>query len=69
MSVNKVILMGNVGKDPEYKDFDNGGSVAQFTLATTDRAFKTAMVQKYRSAPNGTILFCKMDWQRLQKSM
>ena len=42
MSVNKVILMGNVGKDPEYKDFDNGGSVAQFTLATTDRAFKTA---------------------------
>lgn len=41
MSVNKVILMGNVGKDPECKDFDNGGSVAQFTLATTDRAFKT----------------------------
>lgn len=42
MSVNKVILIGNVGKDPECKDFDNGGSVAQFTLATTDRAFKTA---------------------------
>lgn len=41
MSVNKVILMGNVGKDPEYKDFDNGGSVAQFTLATTKRGFKT----------------------------
>lgn len=42
MSVNKVILMGYVGRDPEYKDFDNGGSVAKFTLATTDRAFKTA---------------------------
>lgn len=41
MSVNKVILMGNVGKDPEYKDFDNGGSVAQFTLATTKRGFTT----------------------------
>lgn len=41
MSVNKVILMGNVGKNPEYKDFDNDGSVAKFTLATTDRAFKT----------------------------
>ena len=41
MSVNKVILMGNVGKDPEYKDFDNGGSVAQFTLATTQRGFTT----------------------------
>ena len=69
MSVNKVILMGNVGKDPEYKDFDNGGSVAQFTLATTEEHLKRQMVQKYRSAPNGTILFCKMDWQRLQKSM
>lgn len=42
MSVNKVILIGYVGKGPEYKDFDNGSSVAQFTLATTDRAFKTA---------------------------
>lgn len=42
MCVNKVILMGYVGKDPEYKDFANGGSVAQFTLATTNRAFKTS---------------------------
>lgn len=40
MSVNKVILMGNVGKDPQITKFDNGGVIAQFTLATTDRAFK-----------------------------
>lgn len=40
MSVNKVILMGHVGKDPEVTVFENGGTVAQFTLATTDRAFK-----------------------------
>lgn len=40
MSVNKVILMGNVGKDPQITQFDNGGVTAQFTLATTDRAFK-----------------------------
>lgn len=42
MSVNKVILMGYTGKDPDVKTFDNGGVVAQFPLATTDRAFKTA---------------------------
>ena len=41
MSVNKVILMGNVGKDPDVKTFDNGGVVAQFPLATTKRGFKT----------------------------
>ena len=41
MSVNKVILMGNVGKDPVVKTFENGGVVAQFTLATTKRAIKT----------------------------
>ena len=41
MSVNKVILMGHTGKDPEVKVFENGGVVAQFTLATTKRAFKT----------------------------
>ena len=40
MSVNKVILMGHVGKDPEVTVFENGGVVAQFTFATTDRAFK-----------------------------
>lgn len=41
MSVNKVILMGHTGKDPEVKTFDNGGVVAQFPLATTKREFKT----------------------------
>ena len=35
-SVNKVILVGNLGKDPETKNFENGGSVCSFTLATTD---------------------------------
>ena len=36
MSVNKVILIGRVGKDPEVKSFDNGGKVVNFTLATDD---------------------------------
>lgn len=40
MSVNKVILLGNVCEDPRIKVFNNGGKVAQFTLATNSRAYK-----------------------------
>jgi len=35
-SVNKVILVGNVGKDPETRSFSNGGKVCNFSLATSD---------------------------------
>ena len=41
MSVNKVILLGNVGREPEIRHIDNNVTVASFTLATTDRAYKT----------------------------
>jgi single-strand DNA-binding protein len=36
-SVNKVILLGNVGKDPEIRSTGGGTLVANFTLATGDR--------------------------------
>src|SRR3954452_24572579 len=36
-SVNKVILLGNVGKDPEIRSSAGGTMVANFTLATSDR--------------------------------
>jgi single-strand DNA-binding protein len=36
-SVNKVILIGNLGKDPEVKYTQSGMAVARFSLATTDR--------------------------------
>ena len=39
MSVNKVILIGNVGKDPDVRYLDNNVSVANFPLATTERGF------------------------------
>lgn len=35
-SVNKVILVGNVGKDPETRSFSNGGQVCSFSLATSE---------------------------------
>ena len=36
MSVNKVILIGNVGKDPEMRHLESGGPVARFPLATSE---------------------------------
>lgn len=36
MSVNKVILVGNVGKDPEVRQLTNDSQVANFSLATSE---------------------------------
>jgi len=36
MSVNKVILVGNVGRDPETRHLDKGVAVSNFSLATTE---------------------------------
>jgi single-strand DNA-binding protein len=35
-SVNKVILIGNLGKDPEVKRFENGAVIASFSIATSE---------------------------------
>lgn len=35
-SVNKVILVGNLGKDPESKSFQNGGKIVKLTVATSE---------------------------------
>ena len=56
MSVNKVILIGNVGKDPEVRYFDNGGSVANFTMATTERGY---------TAANGTQVPDRTEWHNI----
>ena len=56
MSVNKVILIGNVGKDPEVRYYDNGGSVANFSLATTERGY---------TAANGTQVPDRTEWHNI----
>lgn len=39
--MNKVFLKGNVGQDPKITTFQDGGKVAQFTFATTERGYET----------------------------
>ena len=56
MSVNKIILLGHVGKDPEVRYFDNGGAVANFTLATTERGY---------TAANGTQVPDRTEWHNI----
>lgn len=47
-SVNKVILVGNLGKDPEVRKLENGASVAQFSLATSE-SFKDRNTNEIRT--------------------
>lgn len=56
MSVNKVILLGNVGKDPDVRHLDNNVSVASFSLATTERGYTTQ---------NGTQIPDKTEWHNI----
>lgn len=49
--MNIIILQGNVGEDPRIKDFEGGGKVAQFSLATTEKGYKT---QDGREIPDET---------------
>ena len=35
-SVNKVILVGNLGQDPEIRSFQNGGKIANLRIATSE---------------------------------
>lgn len=59
MSVNKVILLGNVGQDPKVKYFDTGSAVATFPLATSDRAYTLA---------NGTQVPERTEWHNIVTS-
>lgn len=56
MSINKAILVGNVGKDPEVRYLDNGVAVATITLATTERGYTLA---------NGTQVPERTEWHNI----
>lgn len=55
--MNQVTLIGNVGKDAEFRQFNDGGSVAQFSIATTERGYKLQ---------NGTEVPDHTDWHYIR---
>ena len=69
MSLNKVQLIGNVGKDPDVRYLDSGVAVATFPLATTDRGYTLANGTQCRNVLNGIISYCGADWQKQQRNM
>ena len=59
MSLNKVILIGNVGKDPTVKYFDSGNAVANFSVATSERGYTLS---------NGTEVPERTEWHNIVAS-
>ena len=54
--MNKVMLIGNVGKDPDIRYYDKDQAVATFPLATTERGY---------TLPNGTKVPDRTDWHNI----
>lgn len=56
MSLNKVMLIGNVGKDPDVRYLDNGVAVASLVLATSERGYRLQ---------NGTEVPERTEWHNV----
>ena len=56
MSLNKVLLIGFVGRDPDVRYFDSGSAVANFPLATSERGYTLA---------NGTTVPERTEWHNI----
>ena len=54
--MNKVMLIGNVGKEPDVRYVDQGVAVARLSLATTERGY---------TLPNGTQVPDRTDWHNI----
>lgn len=62
--VNKVILVGHLGQDPEVRYMPNGSAVANITLATSESWRDKAPVSR-KKKPNGTVLCCSASLLKL----
>ena len=56
MSLNKVLLIGSVGKDPDVRYFDSGAGVVSFPLATSERGYTLS---------NGTVIPERTEWHNI----
>ena len=59
-SVNKVILVGNLGRDPEIRYMPNGDAVANFSIATTDHWKDKNGQQQERTEWHNIVLFRRL---------
>jgi len=55
-SLNKVMLIGNLGRDPEVRKFENGGSVVNFPIATSE---------SYWDREKGERITLPTDWHNI----
>jgi single-strand DNA-binding protein len=56
MSLNKVMLIGNVGREPEVRYIEEGVATAVISLATSTRGY---------TLPNGTVVPERTEWHRV----
>ncbi len=59
-SVNKVILVGNLGRDPEMRFMPNGEAVCNFSIATTDSWKDKAGVKQERTEWHNIVMYRKL---------
>tara|TARA_B100000767_G_C19674689_1_gene496825 strand:+ start:532 stop:1002 length:471 start_codon:yes stop_codon:yes gene_type:complete len=60
-SVNKVMLLGNLGRDPEVRTFPNGDSVCNFSIATsTSWKDKTSGEKKEKTEWHNIVMYRKL---------
>jgi single-strand DNA-binding protein len=67
-SVSKVILVGNLGADPETRYLPSGDAVANIRLATTDR-YKDKASGEMKEQPNGIECRSSVGWLRSSTSI
>lgn len=66
MSLNRITLLGNVGKDPEVRHLENGAAVAQFSLATTVKGYTKENGQQI---PDRTEWHSLVAWRGLAQTI
>lgn len=59
-SVNKVILVGNLGRDPEVRHMPNGDKVCNFSIATTDTWKDKSGVKQERTEWHNIVMYRKL---------
>ena len=60
--INKVIIIGNLGNAPEIRAMQNGDTVANFSVATSE----SWVDKNTQEIPNGTVLCFIVDWPTSQ---